>query len=210
MANEVKMPQLSDTMHSGKIVTWNKKVGDTIKRGDILAEVETDKANLEIESFQNGTLLEIRTQAESTANVGEVICVIGEANESVASTPNASTSTISAPSSSISHPPLPPSPTPAPAPPASLSMATPVSAGDRIIASPLAKKIAQTHDVNLESITGSGPNGRIVKKDVETVIGTSGDNAVHQKPVPALLKLPITATVTPIQVQARAIHDSAF
>ena len=84
MATDVKMPQLSDTMSSGKILTWKKKEGDQISRGDILAEVETDKANLEIESFFNGTLLKIMVPASSTAKVGEVIAVIGAAGESVA------------------------------------------------------------------------------------------------------------------------------
>ena len=73
MATEIKMPQLSDTMDSGKILSWNFKVGDLIDRGDILAEVETDKANLEIESFHKGTLLQIVTPANESADVGQII-----------------------------------------------------------------------------------------------------------------------------------------
>jgi pyruvate dehydrogenase E2 component (dihydrolipoamide acetyltransferase) len=84
MATDVKMPQLSDTMSSGKILIWKKNEGDQVNRGDILAEVETDKANLEIESFFNGTLLKICVPANSTAKVGEVIAVIGAAGEAVA------------------------------------------------------------------------------------------------------------------------------
>ncbi|MCB0318890.1 MAG: hypothetical protein KDD56_09045, partial [Bdellovibrionales bacterium] len=84
MPIEIKMPQLSDTMDSGKILAWNKSEGDIIERGDILAEVETDKANLEIESFHSGTLLKIAVPKNSTAQVGEVIAYIGEAGEKVA------------------------------------------------------------------------------------------------------------------------------
>ncbi|RIL09363.1 MAG: dihydrolipoamide acetyltransferase, partial [Proteobacteria bacterium] len=84
MATEIKMPQLSDTMNSGKILAWRKKEGDQVKRGEILAEVETDKANLEIECFQPGTLLMVLVPAGSTANVGEAICVMGNPGENVA------------------------------------------------------------------------------------------------------------------------------
>ncbi|NDC37873.1 MAG: biotin/lipoyl-binding protein, partial [Proteobacteria bacterium] len=78
MASEIKMPQLSDTMSSGKILSWKKKEGDTVKRGDILAEVETEKANLEIESFQQGTLLKILVPAGTMGKVGDAIAVIGQ------------------------------------------------------------------------------------------------------------------------------------
>jgi pyruvate dehydrogenase E2 component (dihydrolipoamide acetyltransferase) len=83
MATEIKMPQLSDTMDSGKIVSWSKQEGDAVSRGDILAEVETDKANLEIECFHNGTLLKINTPAGSSAAVGEIIAYIGEEGEAI-------------------------------------------------------------------------------------------------------------------------------
>ena len=178
MANEIKMPQLSDTMYSGKILTWNKKVGDVVNRGDILAEVETDKANLEIESFFGGVLLEIRTPANSVANVGDVIAVLGEAGESTTAKPSAAAPVAVAPVA------VSPATTPAAAPQQVASSipsyaqastftadTTATHSSDRIIASPLAKKIAQTHSVDLSGVTGTGPNGRIVKKDIEGVLG---------------------------------------
>lgn len=160
MATEIKMPQLSDTMNSGKILTWLKKEGDQISRGDILAEVETDKANLEIESFFSGTLLQINIQAGGVANVGEAIAFLGEPGEKVNGAAK-------------------PAETPAEAPkavevqqPAAPVQSAPVqneshSDSDRIKASPLAKKIAENNNIDLNNIVGSGPSGRIVKKDVE-------------------------------------------
>jgi pyruvate dehydrogenase E2 component (dihydrolipoamide acetyltransferase) len=186
MAHEIKMPQLSDTMHSGKILVWNKKIGDTVKRGDILAEVETDKANLEIESFQEGTLLEIKIEANSTANVGEVICVLGQAGESTVSKPAAVQSPSVQPAIEVSTQSVPQT--------ASTSNVnlTVVSnsdtsrniSSDRVLASPLAKKIAQTHSVDLSSVTGSGPNGRIVKKDVESILVGNTALAVQSASTP--------------------------
>jgi pyruvate/2-oxoglutarate dehydrogenase complex dihydrolipoamide acyltransferase (E2) component len=83
MAVEIKMPQLSDTMNDGKIIEWRVKEGQQVSRGDILAEVETDKANLEIECFHQGILLKIMTPAEHVAKVGQVIAVIGEQGDAV-------------------------------------------------------------------------------------------------------------------------------
>ncbi len=165
MAVEIKMPQLSDTMSSGKILTWLKKEGDTVVRGDFLAEVETDKANLQIECFQNGTLLKIATPANSTANVGDIIAYVGQPGEAVGGgTASPKPAAIVSPSSSPSTPPViersvsTPSPTPGPA----------HTEGERIKASPLARKIAETRNINLSTIQGSGPNGRIIKRDLDS------------------------------------------
>lgn len=185
MATEVKMPQLSDTMSSGKILVWKKKEGDQVSRGDILAEVETDKANLEIESFFNGTLLKIMTPANSTAKVGEIIAVIGAAGESVAAG--------SASTAAATPPPASPAATTAPkaaaAPAVPQSFSTPVatpplsvvSGGERVKASPLAKRVAEQLQVNLSSVQGSGPNGRIIRKDVEAAAGTSSAAPAYQQ-----------------------------
>ncbi len=159
MAKEIKMPQLSDTMDSGKILAWLKKEGDQITRGDILAEVETDKANLEIESFETGTLLKISIPAGAVAKVGEAIAILGEAGEVVAtSTPVA----VSTPAAEVIAEKTPEVQAP--------TVATPTleaSGSDRLIASPLAKKIAKENNIDLTNINGTGPNGRIVKKDLE-------------------------------------------
>lgn len=193
MATEMKMPQLSDTMDKGKILGWRKKEGDAVARGDILAEVETDKANLEIECFTPGTLLKILVPAGSTAVVGEAIAVLGNPGEAVApsgkasSSDNASRTSRSgaAPSPSIAPPPHQNGSssqthghTPAPSSfstggafsSGSVSPAQENRAEGRIRASPLAKKLAEQHAINLATISGSGPDGRIVKRDVESQV----------------------------------------
>jgi len=160
MATQVTMPQLSDTMHQGKILAWRKNEGDVVKRGDILAEVETDKANLEIEAFKSGILLKIATPAQSSAKVGEVIAWLGDAGEQV---PSAST-TSTQPAVINQAPATAPTPAVEPSPaPTQFSS----SSDERIKVSPLARKVAQQRNVDLTSIRGSGPNGRIVRKDVE-------------------------------------------
>jgi pyruvate dehydrogenase E2 component (dihydrolipoamide acetyltransferase) len=181
MATDIKMPQLSDTMSSGKILIWKKKEGDAVSRGDILAEVETDKANLEIESFFNGTLLKILTPANSSAKVGEVIAVIGAAGESVSvgSAPAAS-----APAATPA--PKAAAPTPSPSTPAPVIPSAPLSVvtgSDRVKASPLAKRVAEQLHVNLSSVQGSGPNGRIIRRDVEAAAG--GSTAPEYQAAPA-------------------------
>jgi pyruvate dehydrogenase E2 component (dihydrolipoamide acetyltransferase) len=193
MATEVKMPQLSDTMSSGKILAWRKNEGDTVSRGDILAEVETDKANLEIESFFNGVLLKILTPAGSNAKVSDVIAVIGAAGETYAGGAPAAQATSpsqSAAAPAPQHHPAPPTlsvvssaapTTPTPLPAATSASFSSGSTSERIKASPLAKKVAEQHQVNLSALQGSGPNGRIVKKDVEAAL-TSGNAAPQFTP----------------------------
>ncbi len=179
MATEIKMPQLSDTMHSGKIVAWSKKEGDYVERGEVLAEVETDKANLQIESFHKGTILKIVAVANSKANVGDVIAYIGEAGESIGVSGNG------AQAAAPATPPPAPKPTPvaaaprseptpiAPAPVAAQVTPAPVeihqSSDGRIKASPLARKMAQEKNIDLTLVRGSGPEGRITKRDIEEV-----------------------------------------
>lgn len=211
MATEIKMPQLSDTMSSGKILTWKKKEGDQVSRGDILAEVETDKANLEIESFFNGTLLKILTPANSTAGVGEVIAVIGAAGESVsAGTAPKASAPAAAPAPKAAAPaPTPSIPTPSiPTPPAPSAPLSVVAGSDRVKASPLAKRVAEQLQVNLSSVQGSGPNGRIIRRDVEAAAGGSAAPeyqqapAPHQHAAPAPTPAPIAAVAEPTQAGA--------
>lgn len=187
MAVEIKMPQLSDTMSSGKILSWKKNEGDQISRGDILAEVETDKANLEIESFHQGVLLKVLAPAQHVAKVGEIIAVIGQPGESVTAVPAgapaqpaaATTAAVQSAPPPV-HPAVAPArPTPAAAAPAAATAPTPWSAppsaeSGRIKASPLARKIAQQRNINLALVEGSGPNGRIVREDVERAASAGG------------------------------------
>lgn len=179
MATDIKMPQLSDTMYSGKILAWKKNEGDSVARGDILAEVETDKANLEIESFHAGVLLQIKTPSGSVANVGDVIAIIGAAGESInTNIPSPSSSTFN--SAPLESSPLEVQAQPAPQQQAPSSIPTPtlevisgtslsnqLKQGDRIKVSPLARKLAEQKNIELSSIRGSGPDGRIVRKDID-------------------------------------------
>jgi len=177
MATEIKMPQLSDTMDSGKILNWSKKEGEQVERGDILAEVETDKANLEIESFHKGVLLKILTPADSTANVGDTIAVIGEKGESVSDSNGAQPETKKEASTEekpadVEKGAKEATPAAEPTPPASKeaqedeTAETELSEG-RIKISPLAKKLAQQKKIDLSTVKGTGPNGRIIKKDLD-------------------------------------------
>ena len=179
MAIEIKMPQLSDTMSSGKIVIWKKKEGDKVARGEALAEVETDKANLEIECFHPGVLIKIVVPEGDNAAVGSAIAFIGEAGETAPSTNGTSANgssvnksqPISAPTAqvtTISEP---------------HKVADPIvitSSSDRIIVSPLAKRIAQDSNLDLTMMRGSGPGGRIVKKDVDAAISNPATASIGQ------------------------------
>lgn len=159
----ITMPRLSDTMTTGTVATWLKKVGDTVKEGDILAEIETDKATMEFESFHSGTLLYIGIQEGESAPVDSVLAIIGPAGTDVLAYAE------SLKSGGV------PAATPASAPaetPTSVSATTPVAApvvqeGGRIFASPLARQIAKEKGIDLGQVKGTGENGRIVKSDVE-------------------------------------------
>ncbi|MEO9891862.1 2-oxo acid dehydrogenase subunit E2 [Aurantibacter sp.] len=158
----IKMPRLSDTMEEGTVASWLKKVGDEVEEGDILAEIETDKATMEFESFYNGTLLHIGIQEGESAPVDDVLAVIGPKGTDV----EAVLSSGGAPAQSDS------SETKTETATEETSSSTEAQAvatndGKRIFASPLAKKIAADKGIDLSTVSGSGDNGRIVKKDVE-------------------------------------------
>ena len=156
MAINILMPALSPTMTEGKLAKWVKKEGDEIKSGDVIAEIETDKATMEVEAVDEGFLAKILVpEGTDGVAVNEVIGVItaakGEAVDAPASAP--------APAAKVEAPQeAPKAPTPA---------AAPIEHGERIFASPLAKRIAKQSGINLASVKGSGPNGRIVRADVE-------------------------------------------
>lgn len=157
----ITMPRLSDTMEEGTVASWLKKVGETVEEGDILAEIETDKATMEFESFYNGTLLHIGIEEGQTAPVDALLAIIGPAGTDVSGIKNGGVPKASAPSKTED----------APAPKKEESVAAPTnnaSSGGRIFASPLAKKIAADKGIDLSQVKGSGENGRIVKKDVES------------------------------------------
>lgn len=178
------MPRLSDTMEEGNIVGWLKKVGDKVAPGDILAEVETDKATMELESFQTGVLLYIG-QMEGTVPVDGIIAIIGEAGEDYEAQLKAAQS--DTPTTTKEEPkenpkqeaPSEPEPKVQSAPPVSAPPAAAASSDSdgRLKASPLAKSLASDAGVSITAISGSGEGGRIIKKDVEQFIASGGASA---------------------------------
>ncbi|KAL3632020.1 hypothetical protein CASFOL_025004 [Castilleja foliolosa] len=183
---EIGMPSLSPTMTEGNIARWLKKEGDKVAPGEVLCEVETDKATVEMECMEDGYLAKIlRGEGSSGIQVGEVIAITVEEEEHLAkfkdytpSAPDAApTPAPKAPSS-----PTPPKqeaaevPATSPEPKVS-SPSAPSSAGDRIFASPLAKNLAKDHNVSLSKIKGTGPDGNIVKADVEDYLASRGKEA---------------------------------
>lgn len=166
MGIEIKMPALSPTMEEGTLAKWLVKEGDSVQSGDLLAEIETDKATMEFEAVDEGVIGKILVAAGTdNVKVGTVIAIIGE-GDAAAPTP------APAPAAAAAAPVPAPDPAPAPAPAvAAAPVAAAHSGGDRIKASPLAKRIAAASGVDLAGVAGSGPGGRIVKADVEAAQG---------------------------------------
>ena len=199
MAEVVRLPKMSDTMTEGVIVKWNYKVGDSVKSGDILAEVETDKATMDMEVYAKGTLRHLALQEGEAAPVDGIIAVVGAPGEDFSSLLSAAPVS-AAPAAST---PAPAAPTPAAAPvivaePIAQTVSAPIAESatevstdgdDRLKASPLAKKLAQDKGINIHQVNGSGENGRIVKKDIENF------NPTAAKPAPASTAVTNTAVV---------------
>jgi pyruvate dehydrogenase E2 component (dihydrolipoamide acetyltransferase) len=179
MAEIVRMPKLSDTMTEGVVAAWHKKVGDAVKEGELLAEIETDKATMEFESFFDGVLLHIGVEKGQAAPINSVLAVIGKAGEDIKALLADAGS--SAPAAETKKPdPAPVKTEPAKtetapvaaktetvAQPVAAAHAVASSGNGRIFASPLAKKMAEDKGINLATVSGSGENQRIVKKDIE-------------------------------------------
>jgi pyruvate dehydrogenase E2 component (dihydrolipoamide acetyltransferase) len=176
MAEIVRMPKLSDTMTEGVVAEWHKKVGDEILEGELLAEIETDKATMEFESFYDGVLLHIGVEKGGAAPINAILAIIGDKGEDVKALladadSNASEEDVKeeAPQKEVA---VPSAPAAAAAAAVVESVSAPVSSGgssnsERIFASPLAKKMAADKGIDLASVSGSGENSRIVKRDIE-------------------------------------------
>lgn len=183
--SEVTMPRLSDTMEEGTLSHWLKKPGDEIKKGDTLAEIETDKATMDLEAYESGTLQEIKVQEGETVPIGQVVAIIGsgEAVQHPAPTSEKSSADgdghreTTAPVSTVS----------APAEETNTQSKNPVTAendkgrgssessGNRVSkSSPLARRMAEEHDIDLSKVQGTGPGGRIVRDDIEDVLEQRG------------------------------------
>ena len=201
MATAILMPALSPTMTEGKLAQWLKAEGDVVAAGDVLAEIETDKATMEVEAVDEGVLAKIVVPGgtEGVA-VNAVIAVLADEGEDAAGVDVDALSTMPSPApSAASASASEPAPTPAPAPapvaaltPAPIPLPTPAptpAPATRVFASPLARRLAGDAGIDLTAVAGSGPRGRIVKKDVEAAIAAG--------PVPAAVAPAITGGPTP-------------
>ena len=187
----ITMPRLSDTMTTGTVATWLKKVGDAVKEGDMLAEIETDKATMEFESFNAGTLLYIGIQEGESAPVDSVLAIIGPAGTYITGiAENYKANTIVETSNTkeenaVSQP-----------EPTSNTQLPASNSNERVFASPLAKQIAKEKGINLSQVKGSGENGRIVKSDVENFTASSSQ---PQTVIPSAVEgtIPTTQNLQP-------------
>jgi len=176
MANIIEMPKLSDTMTVGTLIKWLKKEGDAVKTGDMLAEVETDKATMELESFFDGTLIAVFVKAGSQVPLGAALCAIGNPGEKVDAPAGSAPAAAASPAPAAAPAPAPapvaaPAPAPEPVPqaapaPTPAPKAAAAPQGGRIKISPLARKLAAEKGISIEGLAGSGPGGRIVRADV--------------------------------------------
>jgi len=192
MPVKILMPALSPTMTEGTLAKWHKKEGDQVKAGQVIAEIETDKATMEVEAVDEGTMGKIVVPA-GTANVkvnSLIALLLEEGEDKSALDKAASVASAPAPAPKPAAPAAPAAPKPAAqaaaAAPAPAKPAAPVSSGgDRVIASPLARRMAEQSGLNLGSITGSGPGGRIVKHDIEAALSAPGRPAAAAAPAAA-------------------------
>jgi pyruvate dehydrogenase E2 component (dihydrolipoamide acetyltransferase) len=219
MEEVVLMPRLSDTMTEGVIAGWQKNVGDTVKKGDVLADIETDKATMELESYKDGILLYQGAKAGEKILVNDLLCVIGAAGTNIDAIVAAVKSGAGATAPAASPAPSTPATTvvaaPAPAAPAVQAV---VNEG-RIFASPLAKKMAEERGIDLRYVKGTGDNGRITKFDIDgyvpaTASATSATQAVTAAPAPQVASGVVSFEDQPVSQMrktiARRLSESLF
>jgi pyruvate dehydrogenase E2 component (dihydrolipoamide acetyltransferase) len=216
MAEVIYMPKLSDTMTEGVVAEWHKKVGDKVSNGELLAEIETDKATMEFESFYDGVLLHIGVEKTKAAPVNAILAIVGEAGEDISAllsgapvvAPSVEEVKTEAPvpvSAPVASTPAPaPKPVAAPAPVAS-------SDGSRVLASPLAKKLAEVKGIDINMVSGTGDAGRIVKRDIDHytpyVPGAAKSIATQVSGVESYIDEPVSQMR---KVIARRLAESKF
>jgi pyruvate dehydrogenase E2 component (dihydrolipoamide acetyltransferase) len=187
MEEVVLMPRLSDTMTEGVIACWHKKVGDKVAKGEVLADIETDKATMELESYKDGILLYQGAQAGEKILVNQLLCIIGQPGldiDNIVKSIKASSSTEAPkPASAAAAPTSSPASSPAPAPTTTTASATVVNEG-RIFASPLAKKIAKEKGIDLKYVQGTGEHGRITRTDLENYKPASNTSSTARAAAP--------------------------
>jgi pyruvate dehydrogenase E2 component (dihydrolipoamide acetyltransferase) len=190
MATNILMPALSPTMTEGTLARWLKKEGETIKAGDVIAEIETDKATMEVEAVDEGVLGKILVQdGSANVKVNEPIAILVDAGEAV---PGGAVAPAAAPAPAAAAPVA----APVAAPSAVAAAPAVAASGDRVFASPLARRMAAQAGINLASVAGSGPNGRIVRADIEA----AAKGGVAHAPAPAVVAAPAPVAAAPAPV----------
>jgi pyruvate dehydrogenase E2 component (dihydrolipoamide acetyltransferase) len=203
MSITLTMPRLSDTMEQGTIIRWNVKEGEEVASGAIVADIETDKATMEMQAYDDGVIAKILVGEGMQVPVGTPIAMIAEEGEDPASL-DASTPDQPAPSAEDSTSAT-EVVTPSPAPPAASAAApseAPATDAGRMRVSPVARRLAEEHGIELRSLVGSGPGGRIIKRDVLAAIETAGANVAGATGEVAPVAIPVTASPEPIQALA--------
>ena len=216
MPIEITMPRLSDTMEEGTLVKWRVKTGDEVASGDHLADVETDKATMELQAFDDGKVAALAVQEGQTVPVGNTILVLAEEGESLedAASAAASSSTGAAAAAegggtAVAAPPATETTTAEPAP-------APARGGGKPRVSPVARKIAEENGIDLMTIRGTGPDGRIIKRDVLSLVDDAGSAAAPATaPAPAAkpqaaapAPMPQAAPTAPVGLEAKTINLS--
>ena len=186
----VLMPRLSDTMTEGVIASWNKKVGDDVKKGDLLAEIETDKATMELESYKNGKLLYIGAEKGEKIAVNDLLCIIGEEGKVDVQKIVAAAKSGGQPTAQGQQPAQAASSTPQGGSQQQTSQSTnqqvnPSTIDGRVKASPLAKKLAAEKGIDISQVPGTGDNGRITKKDIDSFTPSKAQPAGQEAQRPA-------------------------
>jgi pyruvate dehydrogenase E2 component (dihydrolipoamide acetyltransferase) len=203
MATNILMPALSPTMTEGNLARWLKQEGERIKAGDVIAEIETDKATMEVEAVDEGILGRILVPAGTQGvKVNDVIAVLVETGEAV---PAAG----AAPKATPAAVPIPAAPAPVASAPVAVAPAPAAVSGDRVFASPLARRMAAQAGVDISKITGSGPNGRIVKADVDAALSRGPAPVAAAAPAP-LVAAPRPAAPVAITAPHTAVPNSSI
>jgi pyruvate dehydrogenase E2 component (dihydrolipoamide acetyltransferase) len=216
MEEVVLMPRLSDTMTEGVIANWHKKVGDSVKKGDVLADIETDKATMELESYKDGVLLFQGAQNGEKIQVNDLLCIIGAQGfniDPIVQASKSGTTTVAAPVATPAT-----AATPVATPVAATQAAAPAVVNEgRIFASPLAKKIAQEKGIDLKYVKGTGDNGRITKSDIDSYTpsaSTTTSSTTNSASAPIVPAGQVSFKDTPVSQMrktiARRLSESLF
>ncbi len=212
MAVRVLMPKGSDTMTEGKVLKWLKREGEAVSDGDAIVEIETDKVDMEVEAAGSGVLRKVLIEEGKTVPVGELLAVIAKLEEDIgallkdAGTARPAASPPAPTTSETASPPTTPAPPPAeaavavgaPAPPTPEPATTPAVGSGRILASPLARRLAKESGIDLARVAGSGPGGRIVREDVERAAARPAPQVASAPPRAAAAALPARLATVPV------------